>query len=139
VNKDETKASTTAATAAATEKAPTGSNAAQTIQDVAEQLYPLVLALEGDLAGKITGMLMSRYQTVEELSVFLKDQDALKEKVDEAVQVLKQAQQQPQSEQEPQPQSESTTAPQQKEAEETSAPTTTPEAAETTTTPSTEN
>jgi polyadenylate-binding protein len=124
---EETKASTTAPTttaAATNEKAPTSNNGPQTIQDVAEQLYPLVLALEGELAGKITGMLMSRYQTVEELGVFLKDQNALKEKVDEAVQVLKQAQQQPEAAEQQQEQEQPATAPQ--KAEETAPATTTP-------------
>ncbi|KAL2613620.1 hypothetical protein R1flu_025312 [Riccia fluitans] len=57
-----------------------------------EQLYPLVDALEHDLAGKVTGMLLEMDQT--EVLHLIESPDALKAKVAEAMDVLRMAQQQ---------------------------------------------
>lgn len=58
-----------------------------------EQLYPLVDALEHEAAGKVTGMLLEMDQT--EVLHLIESPDALRSKVQEAIEVLKLAQQQP--------------------------------------------
>ncbi|XP_077220325.1 poly(A)-binding protein 5 [Tasmannia lanceolata] len=55
-----------------------------------EQLFPLVERLEHDAAGKVTGMLLEMDQT--EVLHLIESPDALKKKVAEAVEVLRQAQ-----------------------------------------------
>jgi polyadenylate-binding protein len=57
-------------------------------QMLGERLYPLVQMQQPMLAGKITGMLLEMDNS--ELLLLLEDSDALTEKVDEAVTVLKQ-------------------------------------------------
>ncbi|EFJ31737.1 hypothetical protein SELMODRAFT_21095, partial [Selaginella moellendorffii] len=61
-----------------------------------EQLYPLVDQLEHDHAGKVTGMLLEMDQT--EILHLLEAPDALKAKVAEAMEVLRQAQRSPSTE-----------------------------------------
>jgi len=64
------------------------------LPSVAERLYPLILvqSQNAELAGKITGMLMDRYSNPQDLAAFLFDDKSLKEKIDEAAQILNQAQ-----------------------------------------------
>lgn len=57
-------------------------------QMLGERLYPLVEAIQPDLAGKITGMLLEMENT--ELLLLLESSEALQSKVDEAIQVLRQ-------------------------------------------------
>jgi polyadenylate-binding protein len=57
-----------------------------------EQLYPLVDQLEHEHAGKVTGMLLEMDQT--EVLHLIESPDALRSKVQEAIEVLKLAQQQ---------------------------------------------
>ena len=54
---------------------------------IGERLFPLVAALQPDLAGKITGMLLEMDNL--ELLMLLESNDALASKVDEAIRVLK--------------------------------------------------
>jgi polyadenylate-binding protein len=58
-----------------------------------EQLYPLVDSLEHDFAGKVTGMLLEMDQT--EVLHLIESPEALKAKVAEAMDVLRQAQSAP--------------------------------------------
>ena len=55
-----------------------------------ERLYPLIQRLQGDNAGKITGMLLE--MDVPDLVHLLDDQAALRQKVDEAVDILEEHQ-----------------------------------------------
>lgn len=57
-----------------------------------ERLYPLVYKLQPKLCGKITGMFLDSGWSVEELHNLLSDEDALKEKISQAVNVLNEAQ-----------------------------------------------
>jgi len=61
-----------------------------------ERLFPLIQRLNGDLAGKITGMLLEMDNS--ELLMMLENAELLKAKVDEAVSVL-QAHQKPDNKQ----------------------------------------
>lgn len=61
-------------------------------QMLGEQLYPLVDQLEHEHAGKVTGMLLEMDQT--EVLHLIESPDALRSKVQEAIEVLKLAQQQ---------------------------------------------
>jgi len=60
-------------------------------QSLGEQLFPLVTALQPELAGKITGMMLEMDN--QELMVLLHNEVGLKSKVDEALRVLKNAKQ----------------------------------------------
>merc|ERR1712194_548779 len=55
-------------------------------QMLGERLYPLVARMEGDLAGKITGMLLECDNT--ECLHLLENEPRLRQKVEEAVRVL---------------------------------------------------
>jgi len=55
-------------------------------QMLGERLYPLVFEKQGELAGKITGMLLDMDNT--ELLILLENPEALATKVDEALAVL---------------------------------------------------
>ena len=57
-------------------------------QLLGERLFPQVAALQPELAGKITGMLLEMDNG--ELLLLLESQEALAAKVDEAIQVLRQ-------------------------------------------------
>jgi len=59
-----------------------------------ERLYPLIQKSQAQLAGKITGMLLDSGWSIEELFSLLNDEDKLNQKIEEAVNVLKRAQQQ---------------------------------------------
>eukprot|EP00798_Chlamydomonas_sp_ICE-L_P002047 gene2047-18225_t len=56
-------------------------------QMIGERLFPLVSAMQPELSGKITGMLLEMDNA--ELLMLLESTDALKNKVDEAIEVLK--------------------------------------------------
>jgi len=58
---------------------------------IGERLFPFIVKLQPDLAGKITGMLLDRLNHpggAEELLHLLEDPNALNEKVGEALEVL---------------------------------------------------
>lgn len=55
-------------------------------QLLGEQLYPLVERIEGDHAGKVTGMLLEMDQT--EVLHLIESPEALKQKVSQALEVL---------------------------------------------------
>jgi polyadenylate-binding protein len=57
-------------------------------QILGERLFPQVQAVQPDLAGKITGMLLEMDNS--EVLLLLDNQEALVAKVDEAIEVLKQ-------------------------------------------------
>lgn len=57
------------------------------LQMLGEHLYPLVECQEPQLAGKVTGMLLEMDQT--EVLHLIESPDALKKKVDEAMEVLR--------------------------------------------------
>jgi len=57
-------------------------------QILGERLFPLVQSLQPELAGKITGMLLEMDNS--EVLLLLDNQEALENKVDEAIEVLKQ-------------------------------------------------
>lgn len=57
-------------------------------QILGERLFPLVQALQPELAGKITGMLLEMDNP--EVLLLLDNQEALEAKVEEAIEVLKQ-------------------------------------------------
>jgi polyadenylate-binding protein len=57
-------------------------------QILGERLFPQVQALQPELAGKITGMLLEMDNS--EVLLLLDNQEALVAKVDEAIEVLKQ-------------------------------------------------
>jgi len=57
-------------------------------QILGERLFPLVQALQPELAGKITGMLLEMDNS--EVLLLLDNQEALEAKVEEAIEVLKQ-------------------------------------------------
>jgi hypothetical protein len=58
-------------------------------RNLGDQLYPRVAAIEAARAGKITGMLLEL--DVEDLSTLLQSQQALADKVHEAIEVLNKA------------------------------------------------
>ncbi|KAL2939363.1 Polyadenylate-binding protein 2 [Bienertia sinuspersici] len=66
-----------------------------------ENLYPLVEQLEPEMAAKVTGMLLEMDQT--EVLHLLESPDALKSKVSEAMEVLRNVAQQQQQQQQPSP------------------------------------
>jgi len=57
-----------------------------------ERLYPMIQKTQSHLAGKITGMLLDSGWSIEELYSLLNDEDKLNQKIEEAVSVLKRAQ-----------------------------------------------
>lgn len=57
-------------------------------QILGERLFPLVQQLQPELAGKITGMLLEMDNS--EVLLLLDNPEALQNKVDEAIEVLKQ-------------------------------------------------
>jgi polyadenylate-binding protein len=59
-----------------------------------ERLYPMIQKTQAALAGKITGMLLDSGWSIEVLFSLLGDEEKLNQKIDEAVGVLKRAQQQ---------------------------------------------
>lgn len=59
------------------------------MQMLGEQLYPLVERIEPELAAKVTGMLLEMDQT--EVLHLIESPDALKDKVAEAMDVLRNA------------------------------------------------
>ena len=66
----------------------------KTLQMLGENLYPLVEQLEPEMAAKVTGMLLEMDQT--EVLHLLESPDALKAKVAEAMEVLRNVAQQQQ-------------------------------------------
>jgi len=59
-----------------------------------ERLYPMIQKTQPQLSGKITGMLLDSGWSIEVLFSLLGDEEKLNQKIDEAVGVLKRAQQQ---------------------------------------------
>jgi hypothetical protein len=59
-----------------------------------ERLYPMIQKSQPQLSGKITGMLLDSGWSIEELFSLLGDEEKLNQKIEEAVGVLKRAQQQ---------------------------------------------
>jgi polyadenylate-binding protein len=55
---------------------------------IGERLYPLILQLKGEMAGRITGMFLDSGWTIEELLSLLNNEAKLHEKIEEAVAVL---------------------------------------------------
>jgi hypothetical protein len=62
---------------------------AHRVDELGKQLYPLVARVDTHLAGKITGMLLEMPDA--SVRLLLSDEQALKERIDEAVRVLQQA------------------------------------------------
>lgn len=58
-------------------------------QVLGERIYHLVAATQPTLAGKITGMILDSCSFPEELLTLIEDSNALNEKVNEALKVLK--------------------------------------------------
>lgn len=67
----------------------------ESLQMLGENLYPLVEQLEPEMAAKVTGMLLEMDQT--EVLHLLESPDALKSKVAEAMEVLRNVAQQQQA------------------------------------------
>jgi len=64
---------------------------------IGERLYALISNTQPALAGKITGMFLDSGWSIEELFALLGDEPKLAEKIDDAIAVLEQAQQLPET------------------------------------------
>jgi len=62
---------------------------------IGERLYPLIVPSQGTLAGKITGMFLDSGWSIEELLSLIHDEQKLQQKIENALDVLARAGQQP--------------------------------------------
>jgi len=59
---------------------------------IGEKLYPIIYNLQGSFAGKITGMFLDSGWTIEELLSLIHDEHKLRQKIENALEVLARAQ-----------------------------------------------